>query len=152
MLRSISNPIPVPEAMKDDPPEKERGTSCTPLTGAEKGSDITGTEVRSERVTVIVIGTGGNTEITSTITVHTGIVCLPRTATTGTGSLSVAGSEPLTTQGSVIVTGALTITTTTTNTAPEKTETVSGGGKVIPTARSRTVAGGGSRTVENLGG
>lgn len=151
MLRSNTSPSPVLEAMKDNPPETGRETDCT-LTGAETGRDTTGTGVRSEKVTVIVIGTGGTTEITNAIIARTGIVCLLMIVTTGTGSLSVAGRGLSTTPGSAIATGALTITTTITTTGPERTWTVSGGDMVIPTARSLTVAGGGRRRVENPGG
>lgn len=161
MLKNSTSLIPVLEAVKDNLPEKGRETDITPLTGAETETDTTGTGVRSETVTAIVIGTDGSTETTTTI-VHTGIVCLLTTVPTRTGRLSAAGSPsdagspsaagsgPFTTPGSEIVTGALTITTTTTTTDTEKTGTVSGGGMAITTARSLTVAQGGIRTVETL--
>lgn len=139
ILRSSTNLSPVPGAMKDDLHE----TDYT-LTGAETGGETTGTGVKCEKVTVIVIGTGASTEITIA---QTGIVCLLTAVTTGTGSLSVAGSELPTTPESVIVTGVLTITTTIT-TDPERTGNVSAEDTVIPTTRTHIAAGGGSRTVE----
>lgn len=150
MLKSSTSPIPVLEAVKDNLPGKGRETDSTPLTGAESETDTTGTGVRSETATAIAIGTDGSTATTTTI-VHTGIVCLLMTAPTRTGSLSAAGSGPLTTPGSATATGALTITTTTTTTATEKTGTASGGGTATATARSLTVARGGSKTVETHG-
>lgn len=145
MLRSNTSPSPVLEAMKDNLPETGRKTDCA-LTGAETRRDTTEKGVMREKVTVIVVGTDG-TEITATIIARTGIVCLHTIVTTGTGSLSVTGSGPPTTPGSVIATGALTITTTITTTGPERTGTVSGG----DTVRSLIVAGGGKRRVENPG-
>lgn len=142
MLKSNTSLSPALEAMKDNIPDTGRETDNT-LTGAETGRDITGTGVRSERVTVIVTGTDGTTEITI---IATGIACLLVIVPTETGSLSVAGSGSHTTRGRLIATGALTITTTT---AQERTLDVSGGDTVIPTALSLIVAGSGSRRVEN---
>lgn len=149
VLRSNTSLSPVLKAMKDNLLETGRETDCT-LTGAETERDITGTGVRSEKVMVIAIGTDGTTEITSTIA-RTGIACLLTIVPPGTGTLNVAGNGLSITPGSVIVTGALTITTTITTTGPERTGTAGGGDTVIPTARSLTVAGGGRRRVENPG-
>lgn len=128
--------------MKDNPPETGIETDCT-LIGAEIERDITGTGVRSEKVTAIATDPGGTTEITINNIDHIGTVCLSMIATTGMWSLSVAGSE-LTTQGSVIGIGALTITIIIATTA-ERTGNVSGGDTVTPTEMTLTAAGGGRR-------
>lgn len=73
MLRSISSPSPVLEAMKDKLPETGRETDST-LTGAETRRDTTGTGVRSEKATAIDIGTDGTPEIPTTIIARTEIV------------------------------------------------------------------------------
>lgn len=135
--------------MKENLPETGRETDCT-LTAAETGRDTTETGVRSEKVTVVVIVTDGITENTAIIAL-TGIACLLTIVPIGTGSLNVVGSGLSTTPGSVIVTDALTITTTITITGPEITGTESGGHRNIPTAKSLIVAGGGRRRVENPG-
>jgi len=130
--------------MKDNPPETGRETDCT-LTIAETGRDTTGTGVHCAKVTVSVIGTDETTEITIA---HTRIVCFLLNATTGTGILSIVGSDLLCIQGSTAVTGAPTITVTTTNVL---SWIMSGGGTIPPTMRSLTAVGGGIRTVENPG-
>lgn len=145
-LRSNTSPNTVLEAMKDNLPETGRDTDCT-LTGAETERDTTETGVKSERVTVVAIGTDGTTKINAIIA-HTGIVILLTIVPTGTGSPSIAGNGLSTTQGSVIVTGPLTAITAA---GPEKTGAVIGGSTVIPTARTLIVAGGGRRRVENPG-
>lgn len=142
ILRSITSPSPVLEAMKDNLP----GTDCT-LTVVEKERDTTETGVKSETVTVIVIGTEETTEITATIA-PTGIVCLILNATTGTRSATVTGSGVPDTLGSATVTGTLIITATT---DPETMWTVSKGDTDTPTTRSLTAVEGGSRRAENLG-
>lgn len=162
MLKSSASPIQVVEAVKDNFPEKGRERNRTPLTGAETGTDTTGTGARSKTTTAIVIGTDASTETTTT-TVRTGIVWTLTTALTKTGRLSAAGNSivagnlsaagrgPFTTRGSAIATGAPTITTTTITNDTETTGTASGGVTATPTVTNLTVAQGGSRTVETLG-
>lgn len=146
MLRNNTNPSTVLEAMKDNLPETGRETDCT-LTGAETERDTTETGVKSEKMTVVAIGTDGTTMINAIIA-HTGIAFLLIIVPTGTGSLSIAGSGLSTTPRNGIVTGPLTAITAV---SLERTGAVIGGSTVIPTARKLIVAGGGKRRVENHG-
>lgn len=140
-----SHPIPrsVPETMKDNLSETRRGTEHT-LTGAETSRDITGTEtgVRNVKVIVIVIGTDGTIEITTTIARIE--IVLHTVIHTGTGTLSVAEKGLRTTTGSVTTTGPTTLTTT----GPEMTGAVSGGDTVIPLVTGLMITGSGKRRDE----
>lgn len=145
ILRSSISPSLVLVAMKDYLPET--GKDCT-LTLAEIEKDTTGIGVTNEKATAIVTGTDGTTKTVTTAS--TGIVSPLLDVTTGNGRPSVTGSEPSSTLGSVIVTGALTITTTIA-TGRERTLTMSEGDMVTPTERSLVAVGGGCRIVETPG-
>lgn len=127
--------------MKDS--SLETGKDCILLTGAE--TSITEIGVMKEKVMGTGIDIGGTTEITNSI-VPTGIDSLFTIDTPGTWTLTVAGKGP-TTQGSVIVTGVPTITTTPTTV---NTGTASAGDMVILTGMIFTAAGSGTR-VETSG-
>lgn len=91
---------------------------------------------------VIVIGTDGTIEITTTIA-RTEIV-LHTVIHTGTGILSVAEKGLCTTTGSVTTTDPTTLTLT----GPEMTGAASGGDTVIPTGTGLMITGSGKRRDE----
>lgn len=143
ILRSSISPSLVLVAMKNDLPET--GKDCT-LALAEIEKDTTGIGVTNEKATMIVTGTDGTTKTVTTAS--TGIVSPFLDVTTGNGRPIVTGSEPSSTLGSVIATGALTITTAT---GQERTLTMSEGDMVTPTERSLVAVGGGCRIVKTPG-
>lgn len=147
ILRSSISPSLVLVAMTDDLPETGRGKDCT-LALAEIEKDTTGIGVTNEKATAIVTGTDGTTKTVTTASI--GIVSPFLDVTTGNGRPSVTGSEPSSTLGSVIATGALTITITIA-TGRERTLTMSEGDMVTPTERSLVAVGGGCRIVETPG-
>ncbi|XP_023010305.3 uncharacterized protein LOC111501293 [Maylandia zebra] len=129
--------------MKNDLPET--GKDCT-LALAEIEKNTTGIGVTNEKATMIVTGTDGTTKTVTTAS--TGIVSPFLDVTTGNGRPIVTGSKPSSTLGSVIATGALTITTAT---GQERTLTMSEGDMVTPTERSLVAVGGGCRIVKTPG-